>query len=121
MLDVQIEGFVKEPDSLKTIDNGQGWMISRALSLKDKKTDSYIAEWFYVAACNQYYYEYIERNSKLKVGYYIQEKFDEDAFFTRVKDDFNKLSFDDWDDFYVKMSKMFEYEDDMSQGTTIGL
>jgi hypothetical protein len=111
LLNIKLVRFVKEPGSSKKSDNGLGWIEWRALSLVDNDNAAPIAEWFYVAACNRYYYDNTIKNDNEQNGYFLQEVFDEAMLFRSALSEFNRLTFTDWDDFYDKMSKVFIYEE----------
>lgn len=112
MIKVQLVGFVTEPESERIIDDNKGWVVWRSLELIDTSNKSQIAEWFYVAACNRYFYDNVALKEGDGHGYYIQDKFDENELLKSVLADFEELSFETWDDFYIKMSKKFIYEDE---------
>lgn len=113
MIELNMIGFVKDSNfkSRQEVDNSKGWVEWRILDLADK--DNVNPEWFYAAACNQYYYDTVaNKDGSHPHGYYIQKQFDENALCESARVDFEKLSFKDWDDFYKKMSQEFIYEDD---------
>lgn len=110
MVEVKLVGLLDEGESYREIDNGEGWVEWRALQLIDERAQVPIAEWFYVAACNQYYFDKLPRDSKN--GYFVQDVFDAGQLLSSVQKVFEKLTFDSWDDFYDQMSKHFMYEDD---------
>lgn len=108
MIEVKLQGFVESENTRQEIDNGTGWIEWRILDLADR--DKVNPEWFYVAACNQYYFDKLPRDSRS--GYFVQDMFDAGQLLSSVRKVFEKLTFDNWDDFYDKMSKHFMYEDD---------
>ena len=112
MLEVKLNGFIDEGYETLRSEDGIGWCNMRALDLEDTSNGAQVAEWFYVAACNQYYYDIIAKKDKGGVGYYVQDNFDESALFNAVQKDFQKLEFEDWDDFYEKMQTVADREDD---------
>jgi|GEM_PF-6715731 len=109
MINIELTGLIKE-DAAKQISNQENWIEWRALSLLDKDENRPIAEWFYIAACSQTYYDEILEDGPLE-GYVIQETFDEAKLLNEAHSRFDSLKFEDWDDFYAKMKKLFIYED----------
>ncbi len=111
MINVRLDSFVIEDGGLKkTIDDEQGWIVWRSLGMVDVTEDAKVGEWYYVAACNQYYYDKVASKEEGGVGYYVQNSFDEEELFSSVKKDFDKLSFKDWDEFHSEMPKHFIHD-----------
>lgn len=109
MINIELKGFEQSNSNRQEIDNGKGWIEWRTLDLLYKGGNP---EWFYVAACNQYYFDKKQlSNEAAEFGYFIQENFDEAQLLSDVCAVFNTLEFSDWDDFYDKMTKKFIYEE----------
>lgn len=111
MLNIELKGLINEGDSHQEVDNGLGWAELRALKLIDKDTGNPIAEWFYAAACNEYYCNKNTQASGARISYFIQDKFSEEDLFNSAQVVLQSLSFSDWDEFYKIMSEKFIYED----------
>lgn len=110
MFNVNLQGFVDEPDELSKTEDKKGWIVWKALKLHDEDSGTGVAEWFYTYACNEYFAKN-ELDQELKLIHSIQEEYDESALYNNVKNEFAKLKFQNIDDFYEKMNIYFLHED----------
>ena len=114
MLNVKLEGLLNEPDSHKQTKDRQGWAEWRALQLSDQEQKRGIAEWFYLMACNQVYFDEmsaVEGWMKDSHAILMQDTYNENQLLQFANDKIHRLQFTDWEDFYKKMSQEFIYED----------
>lgn len=111
MINIKLDGFVKEPESHQQIDDDMGWAEWRALSLTNTENSQGIAEWFYLVACNEYFFKKTSQSNSNMAGYVIQSEFNENDLFDNAKELIGEGNFKDWDDFYTKMKEKFIYEE----------
>ena len=114
MLRIKLEGLLSEPDSHKATKDKQGWAEWRALQLIDEQQKSSVAEWFYVVACNQIYFDEVligEDWARESRAIQIQSHYDEKLLQEFADEKIKRLEFNSWDDFYEKMPQEFVYED----------
>ncbi len=114
MLSVKLEGLLNESDSHKQTEDKRGWAEWRSLKLSDQERESGIAEWFYLMACDQIYFDEMsvkEAWMKDRRAILIQSSYDEDQLLKFAYEKIERLQFSDWGDFYAKMSQEFIYED----------
>ena len=118
MLHILFDGLVKEEEPHKHRvpwkkegkSTDVSWQEWRALRLVDVDSNTPVAEWFYVVACDKKTYDSLPREED-KSPYLVMEKYSENNLLKFTKDKLNKLQFSDWGDFYKKMSVEFVWED----------
>ena len=114
MLNVKLEGLLNEPYGRKQTKDKKGWAEWRALRLSDQDQRKGIAEWFYLMACNQIYFDEVSRTEawmRDSRAILIQDAYDEYQLLNFANEKIKHLLFANWDDFYEKMSKEFVYEE----------
>lgn len=107
MIKVDLVGFVEDQKTREEVDGGKGWIEWRVLGLVDDKMAN--PEWFCVAACNEYYFDKKIRHLEdtKMASYLIEDTFSESQLFEFTSKKFSRLVFNNWDDFYEKMSREF--------------
>jgi hypothetical protein len=110
MLDLTLDGFIEEGET-KT--DGSIWERWLALKITDNESSRSVAEWFYVVATSeQGSVELLSENSRATpASVLIQATFNEEELQQFAHDKFAKLIFNNWPDFYEKMSQEFTYSD----------
>ena len=113
MFSIDLLSIEKEFDDLKADNDDNSWIEWRYLEIIDNVSKRRVAEWFYVGACSQKYMvkNAIDLTEIEKKSIIIQEVFDEKALFDFAKEKFSRLEFNNWDEFYERMSKEFVHED----------
>ena len=116
MLNIKFHSISEDfPDQRRDIDDA--WIQWCGLRLKDQSRNAEIPERFYVVACSQEYlgtHKVELSDAEDTNALLLQRRFNHEQVLSFARDKFNALAFENWDDFYKKMSGEFVYENDNS-------
>lgn len=109
---VELSGLLREGSRVE-IDRGKGWAELRLLQLVDAERGEPINEWFYVFACNRYYFEMKVPTDFPGQGsaFLIQDELDIGTLTEFARRKVRELDFKDWGDFYGEMVKEFVHQE----------
>lgn len=109
MLHLLFKGLLNEDENK---DNHANWKEWRSLQIYDIESDQFVAEWFYVVATtDELAQKFVSTKMASPSSILVQPIFNELELLAFAKNKFEKLTFNDWPDFYTKMSKEFTYVD----------